>query len=124
MSYGIGVDFILDIIAGDYVQCNYDAAAMYGTIVQIGVQQGVSQVNFFSMLDKRLTHLGATLRSQSPEAKANVMKALQDKVFPLMADNTLKPLLYQAFPMSQAKDAHDLLDKGKHVGKLALQMQE
>lgn len=121
---GKGVDFILDIIAGDYVQRNYDAAAMYGTIVQIGVQQGVSQVNFFPMLAKRLTHLGATLRSQSPEAKANVMKALQDKVFPLMANGTIKPLLYQTFPMNQANVAHDLLDKGKHVGKLALQMQE
>lgn len=91
---------------------------MYGTILQIGVEQGLSQVNFFPMLAKRLTHLGATLRSQTPETKANVMKALQDKVFPLMADGTLKPLLYQAFPMSKARDAHELLDSGGHPEKL------
>ncbi|PKF33503.1 NAD(P)H-quinone oxidoreductase [Acinetobacter proteolyticus] len=118
---GKGVDFVLDIIAGDYIQKNYEVAAMNGTILQIGVLKGLAQnLNIFPMLAKRLTHTGATLRSQSPEAKAQVMAALQDKVWPLIAKGQLKPLLYQAFDLEDAQQAHTLLQQGEHVGKLAL----
>lgn len=118
---GKGVDFVLDIIAGDYIQKNYEVAAMNGTILQIGVLKGLAQnLNIFPMLAKRLTHTGATLRSQSPEAKAQVMAALQDKVWPLIAKGQLKPLLYRAFDLEDAQQAHTLLQQGEHVGKLAL----
>ncbi|WP_332604887.1 NAD(P)H-quinone oxidoreductase [Acinetobacter sp. ESBL14] len=118
---GKGVDFVLDIIAGDYIQKNYEVAAMNGTILQIGVLKGLAQnLNIFPMLAKRLTHTGATLRSQTPEAKAQVMTALQDKVWPLIAKGQLKPLLYRAFDLEDAQQAHTLLQQGEHVGKLAL----
>lgn len=118
---GKGVDFVLDIIAGDYIQRNYDVAAMNGTILQIGVLKGLAQnLNIFPMLAKRLTHTGATLRSQSSEAKAEVMSALQEKVWPLISKGQIKPLLYQSFDLEQARQAHELLNKGQHVGKLAL----
>lgn len=118
---GKGVDFVLDIIAGDYIQRNYEVAAMNGTILQIGVLKGLAdKVNIFPMLAKRLTHTGATLRSQSAEAKAEVMAALQEKVWPLISKGQIKPLLYKTFDLEQARQAHEFLDKGQHVGKLAL----
>lgn len=118
---GKGVDFVLDIIAGDYIQRNYEVAAMNGTILQIGVLKGLAdKVNIFPMLAKRLTHTGATLRSQSAEAKAEVMAALQEKVWPLISKGQLKPLLYKTFDLGEARQAHEFLDQGQHVGKLAL----
>ncbi|MFV5359856.1 NAD(P)H-quinone oxidoreductase [Acinetobacter oleivorans] len=118
---GKGVDFVLDIIAGDYIQRNYEVAAMNGTILQIGVLKGLAdKVNIFPMLAKRLTHTGATLRSQSAEAKAEVMAALQEKVWPLISKGQIKPLLYKTFDLEEARQAHEFLDKGQHVGKLAL----
>ncbi|MDH0562964.1 NAD(P)H-quinone oxidoreductase [Acinetobacter courvalinii] len=118
---GKGVDFVLDIIAGDYIQRNYEVAAMNGTILQIGILKGLAQnLNIFPMLAKRLTHTGATLRSQSPEAKAEVMSALQEKVWPLISKGQIKPLLYQSFDLEQARQAHEFLTQGQHVGKLAL----
>ncbi|MFV5628878.1 NAD(P)H-quinone oxidoreductase [Acinetobacter oleivorans] len=118
---GKGVDFVLDIIAGDYIQRNYDVAAMNGVILQIGVLKGLAdKVNIFPMLAKRLTHTGATLRSQSAEAKAEVMAALQEKVWPLISKGQIKPLLYKTFDLEEARQAHEFLDKGQHVGKLAL----
>lgn len=78
---GHGVDFILDIIAGDYIQKNYEVAAMNGTILQVGVLKGLAEkVKIFPMLAKRLMHTGATLRSQSATAKAEVMAALQENM--------------------------------------------
>ncbi|EPG9551653.1 NAD(P)H-quinone oxidoreductase [Acinetobacter baumannii] len=118
---GKGVDFVLDIIAGDYIQRNYEVAAMNGTILQIGVLKGLAdKVNIFPMLAKRLTHTGATLRSQTAEAKAEVMAALQEKVWPLISKGQIKPLLYKTFDLEEARQAHEFLDQGQHVGKLAL----
>ncbi|HEN9520174.1 NAD(P)H-quinone oxidoreductase [Acinetobacter baumannii] len=118
---GKGVDFVLDIIAGDYIQRNYEVAAMNGTILQIGVLKGLAdKVNIFPMLAKRLTHTGATLRSQSAEAKAEVMAALQEKVWPLISKGQIKPLLYKTFDLEEARQAHEFLDQGQHVGKLVL----
>ena len=116
-----GVDFILDIIGGSYVQRNYKAAAMHGTIVQIGLMQGVvHELNLFPMLAKRLTHLGTTLRSQSPEEKATIIKGLQTHVWPWIAEGKVKPLISKVFPLAQAKDAHEYLETGLHFGKIVL----
>ena len=118
---GKGVDFILDIVGGDYIQRNYSAAAMHGTILQVGLLQGRAEsVNFFPMLAKRLTHLGATLRSQSIEEKAQIMAELQEKVWPLIAKGQFKPQLYQAFDLADTQAAHELLTQSKHIGKVAL----
>lgn len=112
---GKGVDFVLDIIAGDYIQRNYEVAAMNGTILQIGVLKGLAdKVNIFPMLAKRLTHTGATLRSQTAEAKAEVMAALQEKVWPLISKGQIKPLLYKTFDLEEARQAHEFLEALLH----------
>lgn len=121
LTDGKGVDYVLDIIAGSYVQKNYEVAAMLGTIVQVGVMQGEAErVNLGPMLAKRLTHLGITLRSQTTEAKAQILNELQEKVWPLVAKGELKPLIFQTFSLQDAGAAHERMDKGKHVGKFVL----
>lgn len=120
-TQGKGVDFILDIIGGDYVQRNYDAAAMYGTILQVGVMHGkVENLNLFPMLAKRLTHLGITLRSQTVEEKAVLVKELQENVWPLVEAGQIKPELHRTFKLSEVKEAHRAFDEGGHFGKLVL----
>lgn len=118
---GKGVNFILDIIAGDYVQRNYQAAAMYGTILQVGIMQGkAKELDLMPMLAKRLTHLGITLRSQTSAEKAHILRDLQEKVWPLLETGSVKPQLYKTFPLSEAKKAHEMLDQSKHFGKIVL----
>lgn len=118
---GRGVDFVMDIIAGEYVPRNYQAAAMNGMIVQIGVAQGqVKELDLFPMLAKRLTHLGATLRSQTVDEKAEIFRQLQDRVWPLFAAGQIKPQLFKTYALADASLAHEQLAQGGHIGKLVL----
>lgn len=120
-TQGKGVDYIVDIIGGSYVQRNYKVAAMHGTIVQIGLIKGnVQDLNLFPMLAKRLTHLGATLRSQTPDEKMSIIQGLQTYVWPWIASGKVKPIISKVFPLAQAKDAHEYLETGLHFGKIAL----
>lgn len=118
---GKGVDVVVDIIGGDYVSRNYQAAAMNGRIVQIGLLNGSArEVDLFPMLTKRLTHLGSTLRSRSHEEKAAIMAELQTHVWPLIESGRIKPRVSATFGLRQASDAHRLLDTGGHIGKVVL----
>ncbi|MWL86872.1 NAD(P)H-quinone oxidoreductase [Cupriavidus sp. SW-Y-13] len=120
---GKGVDIVVDIIAGDYVPRNYAAAAINGRIVQIGVIKGVAkEVDLFPMLTKRLTHIGSTLRSRSPQDKADIIRELEARVWPLMAAGAVKPVIYRTYPLEQARAAHELMDTGTHIGKIVLTM--
>ncbi|WP_459571638.1 NAD(P)H-quinone oxidoreductase, partial [Cupriavidus sp. 8B] len=106
-----GADVIVDIIAGDYVQRNYAAAAIEGRIVQVSVIKGVAkELNLFPMLTKRLTHIGSTLRSRTPAEKAQLIHELEEQVWPLMAAGTIKPVIYKTFALEHASAAHELLD--------------
>ena len=116
-----GVDYVLDIIGGDYVARNYQAAAMNGTIVQIGVAHGkVTGLDLFPLLSKRLTHLGATLRSQTVAQKAEIIAQLQQYVWPLFAEGQVKLQLFKSYALADACLAHEQLAKGGHIGKLVL----
>ncbi|MES2260251.1 MAG: NAD(P)H-quinone oxidoreductase [Pseudomonadota bacterium] len=121
---GRGVDVILDIIAGDYVARNYAAAAMNGRVVQIGVIAGAAkELDLFPMLSKRLTHIGSTLRSRTPDEKAALMDELRRQVWPLIQAGALKPAVYRTFPLAAAGEAHALMDTGRHIGKIVLTME-
>jgi len=118
---GRGADVIVDLIAGEYVARNYDAAAMNGRIVQIGVQHGpATQVNFMFMLTKCLTHTGSTLRARTVEEKAAIARELEQYVWPLLASATVRPQIYQTFALEQATQAHTLMESSQHVGKIML----
>ena len=118
---GKGVDVIVDIIAGDYVARNFQAAAMNGRIVQIGMIKGAArELDFFPMLSKRLTHIGSTLRSRSADDKAQIIGELEAQVWPLIRAGQLKPLIHETFALDEANRAHELIDSGRHIGKIVL----
>lgn len=116
-----GVDVIVDIIAGDYVARNFQAAALDGRIVQIGVIKGpASEVNLFPMLTKRLTHIGSTLRARSADDKAAILAELQAQVWHHVHSGAVKPLIHATLPLAAASQAHELMESGRHIGKVVL----
>ncbi|MNJ26594.1 Phthiocerol synthesis polyketide synthase type I PpsC [compost metagenome] len=118
---GRGVDVIVDIIAGDYVARNFQAAAMNARIVQIGVIKGpASNLDLFPMLVKRLTHIGSTLRSRSADDKAGIIAELESQVWPHVRSGAIKPLIFKTFDLTDAAQAHALMESGQHIGKVVL----
>ncbi|HXN68937.1 MAG TPA: NAD(P)H-quinone oxidoreductase [Bradyrhizobium sp.] len=120
---GVGANVILDMVAGDYVDRNYDAAAVDGRIVQIAVLGGAKvTVNIARLMVKRLHHTGSTLRPRSNADKAEMVAAIEAKVMPLMREGRVKPLMDSTFPLEKAADAHRRMESGEHIGKIVLQV--
>jgi NADPH2:quinone reductase len=118
---GKGVDLILDMVGGDYIDRNYEAAADQGRIVQIAFLSGPkATVNFSRLMLKRLTHTGSTLRPRTIAEKAAIAAELHDKVWPLLEAGRCKPLIHATFPLAQAADAHRLMESSSHIGKIVL----
>jgi NADPH:quinone reductase len=118
---GKGVDIVVDIIAGDYVARNYQAAALDGRIVQIGVQNGPArELNLMTMLSKRLLHTGSTMRSRSVMEKVEIAQELEQQVWPLLRQGKLRPKLFRTFRLENAAEAHALMESGVHIGKIVL----
>ncbi len=118
---GRGPDLILDMVGGDYIEKNYAVAAMDGRIAQIAFLHGPKvEIDFTRLMTKRLTHSGSTIRPQNLAAKARIARALEDKVWPLLAAGSFKPVIGATFPLAQAAAAHALLEDGKIVGKIVL----
>jgi NADPH2:quinone reductase len=121
LTDGAGVDVILDMVGGDYIQRNIDAAARDGRIVSIAFLNGsTAEVNFMHLMLKRLTMTGSTLRPRSIEEKAAIADALQEKVWPLLNEGRVKPLIDATFPLEDAAKAHELMEKSSHIGKIIL----
>ena len=118
---GKGIDVILDMVGGDYIGRNYEAAAVDGRIVQIAFQgPSAAQVDFRRLMLKRLTHTGSTLRSRSVAEKAEIARALAAKVWPLLAAGRCKPVIHTVMPLEQAAAAHALMESSAHIGKIVL----
>ncbi|WP_250157565.1 NAD(P)H-quinone oxidoreductase [Tianweitania aestuarii] len=120
---GNGVDLILDMVGGEYVGRNYDAAAVDGRIVQIAVLQGAKvEINVAKLMMKRLTHTGSTLRPRTIEFKAAVAGALEAHVWPKLASREVAPVIDQVFPLDEAWRAHQRMEEGDHIGKIVLEI--
>ena len=118
---GKGVDVILDMVGGPYVERNLQALAVEGRLVQIAWLQGPKvHANFMALMLKRLTWTGSTLRPRSVEQKGEIAKALEAKVWPLLAEGKVKPLIHQTFPLKEAAAAHALMESSTHIGKIVL----
>jgi len=118
---GKGVDLILDMIAGDYVDRNYSAAATDGRIVQIAIQHGAkAEIDIWKMMRKRLTHTGSTLRPRSVEDKATIRMSLEEHVWPLIDAGRIRPIIDRTFPLTEAAAAHAHMEAGRHFGKIVL----
>jgi NADPH2:quinone reductase len=118
---GKGVDVILDMVGGDYTEKNIIAAAEEGRIVQIATLGGAEvKFNISRLMMKRLTLTGSTLRPRTREAKAGFARALEAKVWPLLAAGKVKVVMDSTFPLTKAADAHRRMETSQHVGKIVL----
>lgn len=118
---GKGADVILDMVGGDYIERNYEAAAVEGRIVQIAFQgSSRATVNFLRIMLKRLTHTGSTLRARTVADKAAIARAIETNVWPLIAAGKVKPVIYRTFPLREAAAAHALMETSTHIGKIVL----
>jgi len=121
LTGGHGAHVILDMVGGDYIERNYEAAALEGRIVQIAFLGGFkATVNFTKLMVKRLTHTGSTLRPRSNADKAKMVAAIEDKVMPLIRTGRVKPLMDSSFPLVKAADAHQRMETSEHIGKIVL----
>src|SRR5215470_13814319 len=120
-TQGRGADVILDIVGGDYVARNYEAAAVEGRIVQIAfLASSRVNVDLMRLMLKRLTHTGSTLRARAVADKAAIARAVEANVLPLIASGRVKPPIDSTFPLAQASAAHARMESGKHIGKIVL----
>lgn len=119
---GNGANVILDMVGGDYIDRNYDAAAVEGRVVQIAFlsAQPKATANFAKLMVKRLHHTGSTLRPRSNADKAAMVAAIEVKVMPLLREGRIKPLMDSSFPLEKAADAHRRMETSEHIGKIVL----
>ena len=119
---GAGANLILDMVGGDYIERNYDAAAVEGRVVQIAFLAGTpkASANFAKLMMKRLHHTGSTLRPRSNADKAAMVAAIEAKVMPLLREGRIKPLIDSTFPLEKAAEAHRRMETSEHIGKIVL----
>ncbi len=116
-----GADVILDMVGGDYVARNLQAAARDARIVIIAFLKGSKvEINLLPVMLKRLTLTGSTLRIRSVEEKAEIARALEEHIWPHLAAGRIRPVIHKTFALSDAAAAHTLMDSGAHIGKIIL----
>ena len=122
-SEGRGVDVILDMVGGDYIQRNLAALALEGRLVQIAFLEGSKQtLDAMPIMLKRLTFTGSTLRPRSREQKAGIATALREQVWPLLDAGQCKPVIHATFPLAEVVEAHRLMESSQHIGKIMLEV--
>ncbi len=118
---GHGADVILDMVGGDYIERDLKAAALDGRIVQIAFLKGAKvEIDLMRLMLRRLTLTGSTLRVQSDEAKQRMARAIEQHIWPLIAEGKLKPVIDSTFKLEDAPGAHRRIDDPKHIGKIVL----
>ncbi len=123
LTGGKGVDVILDMIGGDYFPRNLKCLAPEGRLVQIAIQNGMkSEINLWAVMAKRLTVTGSTLRARDDAFKGNIAKQLRDKVWPLLENGNIRPVIDSIFPLADAEQAHARMASNQHFGKIILEI--
>jgi len=118
---GHGADVILDMVGGDYIERDLKAAALEGRIVQIAFLKGSKvEIDLMRLMLRRLTLTGSTLRIQRTEAKARMARSIEERIWPLIAEGKLKPVIDSTFKLEEAADAHRRIDDPDHIGKIVL----
>jgi len=118
-----GVDCVLDMVAGPYMQKNIDLLARDGRYIIIAFLQGPqAELNMRAVLLKKLTITGSTLRPQSSAEKAAIAAALRQHVLPLLESAAVEPIIDSVFPLAEAAKAHELMQSSRHIGKIVLEM--
>ncbi|MGA2191528.1 MAG: NAD(P)H-quinone oxidoreductase [Steroidobacteraceae bacterium] len=118
---GRGVDIVLDMVGGDYFDRNLQVLAIEGRLVIIAMLGGArAELKLTTLLTKRLTVTGSTLRSRTVEEKAAVAEAVRNTVWPLLESGRVRPVIYATFPLAEAAAAHALMESSNHIGKIVL----
>lgn len=118
-----GADLILDMVGGDYIPRNLKALADDGRLVQIAFLGGPKvEVNFTTLMTRRLTMTGSTLRPQSDLAKARIAQDLRETVWPLLSAGRIGPVMDQEFDLDDAAQAHARMESSGHIGKIVLKV--
>ena len=116
-----GLDVILDMVGGDYVQKNIKALRPEGRLCYIAFLGGSkTEIDLMPVMLKRLTITGSTLRASSVAHKAAIADNLREKVWPLVAEGKIKPVMHADFPLEKASEAHALMESSQHIGKIVL----
>ena len=116
---GHGADVILDMVGGPYVERNHQCAAMDGRVTQIAMMQG-SKVDLRFMSQRRIRHMGSTLRPRTVPQKGAIAAALREKVWPLIEAGQIRPVMDSTFALADASKAHERLETSQHIGKVVL----
>jgi putative PIG3 family NAD(P)H quinone oxidoreductase len=118
-----GVDLILDMVGGPYIEKNLKSLALEGRLVQIAfLQENKVALDFMPIMSKRLTFTGSTLRPRTVAQKAAIAQDLLKQVWPLLESGKVKPVIHATFPLKDAKLAHALMESSKHIGKIMLEV--
>jgi putative PIG3 family NAD(P)H quinone oxidoreductase len=118
---GRGVDVILDMIGGDYIQRNISALAVDGRLVYIAFLRGPqAEINLLPLMLKRAWVTGSTLRARPVDHKGAIAAALRRQVWPLLDQGKVKPQVFKTFPLAEAAEAHRLMESSAHIGKIVL----
>jgi NADPH:quinone reductase-like Zn-dependent oxidoreductase len=118
---GRGVDLILDMVGGSYLTRNLEAAAVEGRLVIISLIGGArAEINLLTVMTKRLTLTGSTLRARTVAQKAAVAEAVRRNVWPLLSAGRVRPIIHATFALAEASEAHRLMETSKHIGKIVL----
>jgi NADPH2:quinone reductase len=116
-----GVDVIIDMVAGDYLQRDLKCLADDGRLVIIAFLGGVkTNINMTDILKRRLTITGSTLRPRSTKFKSSIATSLESRVWPLLESKVIEPLIFRSFPLKNAAEAHRLMESSQHIGKIVL----
>ncbi|MET7639405.1 NAD(P)H-quinone oxidoreductase [Streptomyces sp. NPDC005438] len=122
---GRGADVILDVVGAKYLPDNVRALATGGRLVVIGLQGGVKgELNLGALLAKRASVTATSLRARPPEEKAAIVAEVREKVWPMLADGRVRPVVDRVLPMWEAAQAHRILEESGHVGKVVLGLEE
>ena len=123
ITSGKGVELILDMVGGDYIQKNITCLALEGRLVQIAfLKPAINEINLAPIMINRLTITGSTLRPRTVEQKGAIASELREHVWPLFQQGKLKVLVHQTFPLEKANEAHRLMETSTHIGKIILQV--
>jgi NADPH:quinone reductase len=123
LTGGKGVNVVIDMVAGDYVNREINCLADDGRIVVIALLGGSKgEINFGEIMRRRLTITGSTLRPRPVAFKQDIANKLRQRIWPLLESGKIKPVIYKTFPLEQAADAHALMESSTHVGKIMLQV--
>ena len=120
-----GVDLILDMVGGPYIEKNLKSLALEGRLVQIAfLQPSKVELDFLPIMIKRITFTGSTLRPRTVAQKAEIAQDLLKQVWPLLESGKVKPVIHATFPLKDAKLAHELMESSRHIGKIMLEVRK